>query len=216
MAPKRAALSGRTRQHATLPILPCLCLTLACALFGLTLIFEGPESVDTAFVGSTVTSQRFTSSLATKGSEADLTAMRVERRRKRTAWDRGTPEWQQASDAKRAQKEALWSASQSRGAGYSSAGGGFWDAGPAPASKPKPSGGGGFQFPSFGGPAPAPLVTPPPKQPPPSQVQAPAPAASSGGDGNPFAFLAEMFGGATTTTTTTTLDPFSAFFAGLR
>merc|ERR1719253_979870 len=132
-----------------------------------------------------------------------------------TARDRGSAEYTQYMNERRKIRTASWEAMENQG--WENVGVSAEDvqkrlraneAKEAAANKGK-GGGGGFQMPTFEMPkfempsapsAPAPAPAPMPAGP-------PAPG--------PFDWLTELFQ-PTTTTTTTTLDPFSAFFKGLR
>eukprot|EP00929_Paragymnodinium_shiwhaense_P109256 TRINITY_DN75641_c0_g1_i1.p1 TRINITY_DN75641_c0_g1~~TRINITY_DN75641_c0_g1_i1.p1 ORF type:complete len:182 (-),score=33.94 TRINITY_DN75641_c0_g1_i1:297-842(-) len=170
-----------SRSARALPVFPCVCFGLGLVLLFINLIGSTllPEATDAqGFVGG-------------MPRQAGLRRVAVQREYKPTAADRGTPEYEEYMNKRRAGNEAAWD-SFSRG-GYDSKIGEGWG-NPLDAMQKPPA------------PAPAPVSAPAP---------APAPAQAASGSsegGNPFQFLVDLFQGTTTTTTTTPPpSPFESF-----
>lgn len=224
------ARRGTAAARRTL-LVPCIAVSVGLVLLTATLLAGGlPEDASdaSAFVGGAavkVAAPARSRATAMQGYAEDAAAFTAaSQRKKMRVTDQRSAEYQKEMDAERLRSTAAWSVFDSRGVNQV-VGSADFDVGAklaelqakeAAAAKDKDQGAGfelpsielpSIELPSFSLPAPAPAPAPAP------QISAPAPASDGG---NPFAFLAELFGQTTTTTTTTPPpSPLESFLSGL-
>jgi len=193
----------RTRRRTSaLHAASCASFSLGLFLLIAVLSHTGlPKAEDAAFAGAAGPRRGFLArheapATARRGLYEDQAAyMEMRRKKRRFVTDRGQERSAEEEAERKAEKEAMWNQWQRTGMDNV-----FEQKEvvitPAPAEG---GSGGGLSLPKFEVPSIS-LPSFPAPAPAPSPASAPAPAPA---DGNPFAFLAELFQGTTTTTTTT-------------